>query len=111
MTLLPNSGSIEIRTGAWQPGERSGEFVRPLVDDPRGYRTLLSKVGPGPLGALHAHNEIEQIYVIEGDFFDDNGSYGAGDLVLRMPGAMHRAGSKNGCVMMLVYTPLVKSRA
>ena len=33
------------------------------------------------------------------------------DFVLRMPGTMHRAGSKNGCLMMIVYVPLVEARA
>jgi anti-sigma factor ChrR (cupin superfamily) len=60
---------------------------------------------------LHAHAEVEQIYVIEGDFFDDDASYGPGDFLLRMPGAMHRAGSENGCTMLIVYAPLQGTRA
>ncbi len=67
---------------------------------------MLLKVAPGPLGIMHAHDEIEQIYVMEGDFFDDDESYGPGDFLLRMPGAMHRAGSKDGCTMFIVYAPL-----
>lgn len=67
---------------------------------------MLLKVAPGPLGILHAHDEIEQIYVMEGDFFDDDESYGPGDFLLRMPGAKHRAGSKDGCTMFIVYAPL-----
>ena len=43
--------------------------------------------------------------MIEGDFFDEDASYGPGDFVLRMPGTMHRAGSSKGCTMMIVYTP------
>ena len=110
MTMLPTSGSIKIAASDWQSGERPGELIRKLVDDPRGYRSMLLKIEPGPLGALHAHDEIEQIYVMEGDFFDDEASYGAGDFLLRMPGTMHRAGSKNGCLMMIVYAPLVEAR-
>ena len=111
MTRLPHSGSIKIEASDWQAGERPGERVRSLVDDPRGYRTMLMKIAPGPLGVMHAHAEIEQIYVMEGDFFDDDASYGPGDFVLRMPGAMHRAGSKNGGTMMIFYTPLIKVSA
>ena len=109
MTHLPESGSIKLDANEWLPGERPGERVRTLVDDPRGYRTMLMKIAPGPLGVLHAHAEIEQIYVMEGDFFDDDASYGPGDFVLRMPDTMHRAGSKNGCTMMIVYAPLVEA--
>jgi anti-sigma factor ChrR (cupin superfamily) len=110
MTTLPKSGSIKIAASDWQSGERPGELIRKLVDDPRGYRSMLMKIEPGPLGALHSHDEIEQIYVMEGDFFDDDASYGAGDFLLRMPGTMHRAGSKSGCLMMILYAPLAEVR-
>jgi anti-sigma factor ChrR (cupin superfamily) len=108
MISLPGQGSIKLAASDWQAGERSGELVRNLVDDPRGYRTMLLKIGPGPYGALHAHQEIEQIYVLDGDFFDDEASYGPGDFLLRMPGTMHRAGSKQGCTMLIVYAPLIE---
>jgi anti-sigma factor ChrR (cupin superfamily) len=110
MTLLPDRGSIKLAAGTWQSGTRPGELIRPLIDDPRGYRTMVMKIEPSPLGLLHAHDEIEQIYVIAGDFFDDDAHYGPGDFVLRMPGTMHRAGSKNGCLMMIVYTPCVEAQ-
>ena len=108
---LPPAGSQKIEAGAWAAGERPGERVRPLIDDPAGYRTMLLKVAPGPLGELHAHDTIEQIYVLEGDFFDDKASYGPGDFVVRMPGTQHRAGSRDGCTMMVVYAPLVSGTA
>ena len=111
MTELPEFGSMVIHASEWKEGERPGELVRALVDDPAGYRTMLMKIAPGPLGVRHAHDEIEQIYVMEGDFFDEEGSYQAGDFVLRMPGTMHRAGSKKGCTMMVVYTPLAGAQA
>ncbi len=111
MRGLPAAGTVRMDTSGWQAGARSGELVCSLIDDPRGYRTMLSKVPPAPLGELHAHDEIEQIYVIEGDFFDDDASYGPGDFVLRMPGTMHRAGSRNGGLMMIVYAPLVGAHA
>lgn len=109
MTALPISGSIKIEAQEWAKGERPGESVRTLIDDPRGYRTMLLKIAAGPFGIMHAHDEIEQIYVIDGDFFDDDASYGPGDFLLRMPGAMHRAGSNNGCTMLIVYAPLVRA--
>ena len=110
MTELPEFGSIVVQASGWVAGERPGELVRLLVDDPAGYRTMLMKIAPGHLGERHAHGGIEQIYVMDGDFFDDEGCYRAGDFVLRMPGTMHRAGSKKGCTMMIVYTPLAGAR-
>ncbi len=111
MTSLPEFGSMVVHSSEWIEGERPGELVRPLVDDPAGYRTMLMKIAPGPLGARHAHDEVEQIYVLEGDFFDEGGSYQAGDFVLRTPGTMHRAGSKKGCTMIVVYTPVARACA
>jgi anti-sigma factor ChrR (cupin superfamily) len=109
MTSLPDHGSSKIGAQDWLPGERPGELIRSLIDDPRGYRTMMMKIEPSPLGILHAHREIEQIYVIEGDFFDDDAHYRAGDFAVRMPGTMHRAGSETGCLMMIVYTPLIEA--
>ena len=105
--VLPPAGSQKIQAGEWLAGERPGERVRPLIEDPAGYRTMLLQVAPGPLGELHAHQTIEQIYVLEGDFFDDEASYGPGDFVVRMPGTQHRAGSRGGCTMLVTYAPLM----
>ena len=102
---LPDAGTAVVRASGWTAGERPGELVRPLVDDASGFRTMAMQILPGPLGEAHAHDTIEQIYVIAGDFFDEDASYQAGDFVLRMPGTMHRAGSSKGCTMMIVYTP------
>jgi anti-sigma factor ChrR (cupin superfamily) len=104
MTGLPQAGSVKVDAADTPPGVE----IRSLIDDPRGYRTMVMTVAPSPLGELHSHDEIEQIYVLEGDFFDDEASYGPGDFVLRMPGAMHRAGSKQGCTMLITYTPFVE---
>ena len=109
--LLPSDGSLKIGAGEWLAGDRPGELVRLLVDDPAGYRTMLMQILPGPPGELHAHDTVEQIYVLEGDFFDDQASYNPGDFVVRMPGAMHRAGSRGGCTLMIVYTPLASVAA
>lgn len=102
MPPLPPSGSLKIAARDWP----SDSETLSLIDDVRGYRTMLWRANPGPLGLLHAHDEIEQIYVLDGDFFDDEASYGPGDFVLRMPGTQHRAGSKNGCTMLITYMPL-----
>lgn len=108
---LPGAGSQKIAAADWVAGERPGETVRALIDDPAGYRTMLMQIAPGPLGVMHAHDTIEQIYVLEGDFFDDEASYGPGDFVVRMPGTQHRAGSRNGCTMMVIYAPLAGAAA
>ena len=108
---LPDAGTAVVRASGWTAGERPGELVRPLVDDASGFRTMVMQILPGPLGEAHAHDTIEQIYVIDGDFFDEDASYHAGDFVLRMPGTMHRAGSKDGATLLISYAPLAGDRA
>ncbi|MEG3155534.1 cupin domain-containing protein [Sphingomonas sp. RB1R13] len=106
MTELPDEGTLVVRARAeWTPDQLPGVSTQSLIDDPRGYRTVLMKIEPSPFGVLHAHDEIEQIYVIKGDFFDDEKSYGPGDFIVRAPGALHRTGSKNGAITLLIYAP------
>ena len=107
---LPDAGTTVVRASGWTAGERPGELVRPLVEDASGFRTMVMQILPGPLGEAHAHDTIEQIYVLEGDFFDEDASYQAGDFVLRMPGTMHRAGSKSGATLLISYAPLASDR-
>lgn len=108
MIEVPKAGSAVARASdAWREDGPS-VWIKPLIDDPAGYRTTLMRVSPGPLGEAHFHDEIEQVYVIEGDFFDEEARYGPGDLVIRASGAMHRSGSKDGCTMLLIYTPAAK---
>ncbi len=78
-----------------------------LYEDPaRGERTLLMRMDPGARFALHAHDgEREQIYVLSGSFWDDRQTLRPGDYACREPGDPHEAGSDEGCVALLIYSP------
>ena len=105
MIALPATGSSSARAVQDWTDDGTGTMIQAMLHDSAGYRTTLMRVAPGPLGAAHAHAEIEQVYVLDGDFFDEEHSYAAGDLVVRAAGAMHRTGSIGGCTMLLIYTP------
>lgn len=62
------------------------------------------KVEPGAEAPPHAHEETEQIFVIEGTFYDDKNTYGPGDFAIRAPGVIHAGGSQDGAIIMLVYS-------
>ena len=80
-------------------------WTKPLHEDPaRGERTLLMKIDPGAAFPLHAHDEIEQIYVLSGSFFDQDRVMRAGDYACRAPGAMHTTGSEEGAVVLVIYS-------
>jgi len=90
----------------WQECGEDGFWIKPLFEDAgSGMRTWLMKVDAGAFSPLHAHEEFEQVYVIEGSFYDQDKTYAAGEFILRAPGAMHSAGSRDGAVMLLFYHP------
>jgi anti-sigma factor ChrR (cupin superfamily) len=102
----PAAGSryLDPASLEWQPD--GPHFWTKLLheDRARGERTLLMKVDPGASFPLHAHEEVEQIYVLSGSFFDQDRTLRAGDYACRAAGAMHTAGSAEGAVMLLIYS-------
>jgi len=104
------SRSADGAAGAWQDCGADGFLIKPLMEDAgAGLRTWLMKVEPGAFSALHAHDEVEQIYVLEGSFYDQQRSYRAGEYIVRAPGAMHTAGSESGALVLLFYSPAPRS--
>lgn len=100
------SGCVDAGTVEWQGCGADGFSIKPLLEDSSGgLRTWLMKVEPGASSDLHAHDEIEQIYVLEGSFFDQQKTYRAGEYIIRAPGAMHTAGSDSGALVLLFYSP------
>lgn len=104
----PEAGTLVARTAGsdWQDSGTEGFWIKPLHEDAAsGQRTWLMRVAPGAHAPAHAHEEFEQIYVIEGSFHDEENTYRAGDFAIRAPGAMHTAGSETGAIVLLVYSP------
>jgi anti-sigma factor ChrR (cupin superfamily) len=89
---------------AWKESEEKGFWTKELFTDAStGKVAMLMKVDPGAFADDHAHDVLEQIYVLEGDFYDQNQTYVTGDFIARQPGAIHRTGSKNGAVVLLFF--------
>lgn len=106
---LPKSESLSFDSNhvEWQSSGSDGFLIKVLLEDASaGTRTWLMKVEAGAFSPMHAHEDIEQIYVLEGTFYDQDKTYGAGEYIVRAPGAMHSAGSEEGAVVMLFYSPV-----
>lgn len=86
----------------WQESGVPGFLMKPLFES-GSRRTLLMKAEPGSFSEMHAHEETEELFVLEGSFYDQDRTYGVGDYAIRAPGYMHEAGSKNGAVILLIY--------
>ena len=105
---LPASESLMLKSKEmpWQGCDALGFWVKPLIEDEsQGIRTWLMKVDAGAFSEMHGHSEYEQIYVLEGSFYDQEHVYGPGDFIVRAPGALHTAGSEEGAVVLLFYSP------
>lgn len=103
----PDSGTLMTRTAGldWQSSGSDGFLLKTLHEDPAtGRRTWLMKVEPGAYSPPHAHEEFEELYIIEGSFSDGENTYHAGDYAIRAPGAMHEAHSEGGAIVMVMYS-------
>lgn len=104
---LPETGSLNINAEQieWQASGVEGFWIKPLFEDPaQKLKTWLMKVDAKAYAEPHAHQEIEQIYILDGSFYDQDKTYHAGDLVVRAPSTMHTSGSENGATVLLIYT-------
>ncbi len=102
---LPDAGTVAARTAEmeWQESAAKGFWMKPLLDDGDGRRTFLSRIDAGAHAETHTHEDIEEIYVIEGSFYDQDREYEAGDFLVRAPGTEHSAGSRTGAVVLVSY--------
>jgi anti-sigma factor ChrR (cupin superfamily) len=106
-----DSACLDSTQIEWQDCGADGFLIKPLMEDAQTeLRTWLMKVEAGAFSPLHAHDEIEQIYVLEGTFYDQDKTYRAGEYIVRAAGAMHSAGSENGAAVLLVYSPAMRCK-
>ncbi len=54
---------------------------------------------PGSVFARHRHDLGEELLVLEGEFCDQSGRYGAGTYIRNPPGSAHAPWSDDGCVL------------
>ncbi|GAB5378626.1 MAG: hypothetical protein AcusKO_50880 [Acuticoccus sp.] len=97
-----------LKTGEWQPF-RPGVTAIWLYDEGDGGAAgVFLRYQPGARVALHEHVGYEHLYVLEGDQYDENGSYPAGSFVVSGPGTRHSPGSRTGCLALLIYEKAVR---
>ena len=110
---VPAIGSAVLRAGGgWRPSGTPGFWVKPLVEDEAaGVRTWLMKSDPGASSTLHSHDEIEQIFVLEGTFCDAEATYGPGDFIVRAVGAPHLTTCEQGSLSLVIYARDARGRA
>jgi anti-sigma factor ChrR (cupin superfamily) len=103
--LVDEFQTVETSDMEWVYGGADGFWLKELYRDPHSdCFTILMKVDADACAGSHAHERTEQIYVIEGTFYDQVREYRAGDFILRPPGTNHTAGSRTGAIVLVTYT-------
>ena len=88
----------------WEPTQFPGISIKILYEDKdKGEMTCFLKWAPGATLPMHKHAEIEQSYVIEGSFYDHDGTCRAGEFVWRRIGSFHETHSDEGAVILAIY--------
>lgn len=83
----------------WIGSDHPGVKRAPLEREKKeaGRTTSIVTYEPGATFAEHTHPGGEEIYVIEGEFADEHGSYQAGTYIRNPTGSKHSPFSKTGC--------------
>lgn len=98
----------QLSASDWEPF-RPGVTAHWLYKEPDGgAAAVLLRYEPGARVASHDHVGYEHLYVIQGDQYDEHGTYPAGSLVVNPPGTQHSPGSHGGCVALLIYEKAVR---
>ncbi|WP_254216752.1 cupin domain-containing protein [Synechococcus sp. CCY 9618] len=89
---------IDTRAAEWHPGLVAGLTVLPL----HGFgpeSVALVRWRPGSRFPLHGHPGGEEIFVLEGVFEDELGTYPAGSWLRNPAGSQHAPFSRAGCLI------------
>jgi len=92
----------------WKPFRPSVTAHWFYQEEDGGASAGLLRYEPGARVPLHEHVGYEHLLVLEGDQFDEDGTYPAGSFVIHPPGTRHSPGSVGGCVALLIYEKAVR---
>lgn len=89
MTWLDSPASNVRRKPLEREKEESGEV------------TSVVEYKPGSKFSAHAHPMGEEIFVLSGEFADEDGRYPAGTYIRNPPGSAHAPFSEKGCIILV----------
>jgi anti-sigma factor ChrR (cupin superfamily) len=101
---VKGSHFLDTTTLPWRPSDAAGFDLVTMFQNPsNGESTVLMRVEPGASTTSHSHDLFEEIYVLEGEFSDQERTYVRGQYCVRSPGTSHTAASEHGCLLLLIY--------
>jgi anti-sigma factor ChrR (cupin superfamily) len=93
--------------GGWTSLDFPGVKIKVLhTDESSGATTVLTRLAPGAMIPRHRHTAADEtVFVIEGDFVEDNESFGRGSFFAGKAGTDHGPhGSTNGCLVLTRFS-------
>ncbi len=105
-SLLEHVASLpdDVNWEPFRPGVTAHWLYR---EDNGGSSAVLLQYEPGARVARHEHVGYEHLLILEGDQYDEDGSYPEGSLLIHPPGTSHSPGSVGGCLALLIYEKAV----
>jgi len=104
LTPMQGTHMLSVEDLEWQATSSQGFWLKPCFAGAKGQKTELMKIDAGAFVDIHEHDQLEQIYVMSGTFYDEFQTYRAGDFIVRSAGTPHTAGSQDGAIVLLIYT-------
>jgi anti-sigma factor ChrR (cupin superfamily) len=92
----------------WEPFREGVEIFTIYGDRGNGGAAALLRYQPGARVPRHEHSDWEHILVLHGSQSDESGEYRAGTLVVNRPSSSHSIFSKDGCVVLAIWTGPVR---
>jgi hypothetical protein len=96
----------------YQPGLREKVSIHALfdntLDDPAGSDAALIRYEAGAFTPRHLHMGYEMVFVLSGDYIENDVSFGPGALIIRAPGTTHEMRSRGGCTFLAMRDVPVK---
>lgn len=89
------------------PGYTGDITIRPLNGDyALGPSMILLRMEPGAVIPAHLHKKAAEVLcILEGDFINENKTYGSGDFLHSKPGTVHGPHTtKRGCSILVLYS-------
>ena len=91
---------VDSHSADWHPGDAPGREVLPLYADAGHLEKMrLVRLGPGTMVPEHDHPGGEEVYVIDGEIADGDGTYGQGSWMRFPDGSRHQPYSDKGCTL------------
>jgi quercetin dioxygenase-like cupin family protein len=100
---ISGSCSVDAEGLSLKASEDAFEMVTLFENRITGEFTARMRVAAGASTSPHSHDMVEEIYVLDGEFADEERHYSKGHYCIRQAGVLHTTTSEQGALVLLIY--------